>query len=428
MADDVANPPRLSAPDRTTILVYSGVIVVALNFISPSTGLFIIPLSFLLKNKLHLSASELANFTLWVSIPGYLCFAFGVARDFWSPLGRGDRGYFILFGALGAAVLAGFAFADVSEPMLFASVTGAGICFLFMWGAWNGLGSTIGQQDEMSGQISALWNFLQTGTIVAALALGGVLSDQLEGMSANGAIRTLYLIGAVVMALISATGFWKPKAVFAGLRSERDERRNVVADMSRLLGHWPIYPALAIWLLWNFSPGTLTVLQYYLSNTLHASDAQWGNYNAISYGAALPAFLVFGLLSSRFSLSALLWWGAALGTTQMLPLLFVHSANGALIAAIPIGLSGGLATAAYMDLLIRACPKGLEGTMMMMAWSMYSLAVNFGNVWGTDLYDRHGGFVACVIATTIVYALILPLILLVPKKLIATADASVAAE
>jgi len=81
-----------------------------------------------------------------------------------------------------------------------------------------------------------------------------------------------------------------------------------------------------------------------------------------------------------------------------------------------------------MDLLIRACPKGMEGTMMMMAWSMYALAMNVGNFWGTDLYDHHGGFVACVIATTVVYALILPVILAVPKRLIATADGTVLAE
>jgi hypothetical protein len=118
----------------------------------------------------------------------------------------------------------------------------------------------------------------------------------------------------------------------------------------------------------------------------------------------------------------LLWAGAALGATQMLPLLFVHSASGALIAAIPIGLTGGIATAAYMDLLIRSCPEGLEGTMMMMAWSMYALAVNVGNFWGTELYDHHGGFVACVVATTIVYALILPVLVFVRKDLIATAD------
>src|ERR1035441_10255747 len=40
-------------------------------------------------------------------------------------------------------------------------------------------------------------------------------------------------------------------------------------------------PALLIWVLWNFAPGATTPLQYHLQNTLHASDAQWVQWNAI---------------------------------------------------------------------------------------------------------------------------------------------------
>jgi hypothetical protein len=408
--------------ERTRILLYAGVIIVVLNFISPASGFHVIPLSFLLKNKLHLSANELATFALWAGIPGYLSFAFGVARDFWSPFGLGDRGYFVLFGALSAALFALFAFLPVSVPMLFTSAFLGTVLFLFLWGAWNGLGSTIGQELHMSGQMSSLWNFAGTVTIFTALLLGGVLSGWLETLNAHGAIRTLYLLVALVMAAIAALGLWHPQAVFAHLRRDRAERRHLLHDFARLMRHGPIYPALAIWLLWNFSPGTQTVLQYYLSNDLHASDAQWGAYNAIFFIAAVPAFVLFGFLSPRVPLSRLLWWGALVAVPQMVPLLFVPSANAVLLAAIPMGLMGGVATAAYMDLLIRSCPKGLEGTLMMLSWRMYELAQNFSNLLGTNLYEHHGGFVACVLATTLVYALVLPMLLFVPKALIADPD------
>jgi hypothetical protein len=36
----------------------------------------------------------------------------------------------------------------------------------------------------------------------------------------------------------------------------------------------------------------------------------------------------------------------------MVALLFIHSVTGALIAAMPIGLMGGVASAAYLDLII----------------------------------------------------------------------------
>jgi Na+/melibiose symporter-like transporter len=274
----------------------------------------------------------------------------------------------------------------------------------------------------MSGQMSAVWNFAGTLATFAALTLGGVLSDQLEGLSAESSVRVLFLLAAAAFATIAALGLWKPVAIFADCGRDASSRRDLFADLSRLVKHWPIYPAVGIWLLWNFSPGTQTVLQYYMADKLHASDAQWGAYNAIFSVAAVPMFALFGVLSRRFSLGALLWWGGLLGVGQVIPLLLVHTANGIVVASVFVGLLGGIATAAYMDLLIRSCPTGLEGAMMMLAWTMYALATNFGNLWGTDLYERHGGFMTCMVATTIVYALILPLILLVPKRLIASAD------
>jgi hypothetical protein len=111
----------------------------------------------------------------------------------------------------------------------------------------------------------------------------------------------------------------------------------------------------------------------------------------------------------------------------MVPLLFIHSVSGALIAAVPMGLMGGMATAAYIDLLIRSSPKGLHGTTLMMAWGLYYIADRLGDVLGTNLYDRFGGFTACVIAVTVVYTLMLPVLLFVPKRLIATPDGKAAA-
>jgi hypothetical protein len=118
-------------------------------------------------------------------------------------------------------------------------------------------------------------------------------------------------------------------------------------------------------------------------------------------------------------------WGTLIAVPQMVPLLFIHSVNGALIAAVPIGLMGGLATGAYLDLIIRSCPRGLQGTTLMLASSLYFVVSRFGDVLGTNLYDHFGGFAVCVIAITIVYATMLPALLLVPNHLIATADGQI---
>lgn len=77
--------------------------------------------------------------------------------------------------------------------------------------------------------------------------------------------------------------------------------------------------------------------------------------------------------------------------------------TGALIAAAPIGLMGGITTGAHLDLIIRACPPELEGTTLMLTSSLYFLVTRSGDVLGTRLYDRFGDFDVCVIAITVVY-------------------------
>ncbi len=82
--------------------------------------------------------------------------------------------------------------------------------------------------------------------------------------------------------------------------------------------------------------------------------------------------------------------------------------------AIPIGLMGGLATGSYVALIIRAAPRGLQGTMMMSASSVYFVATRFGDVFGSALYSWLDGFTICIIISTAIYASIL---LVLPKSL-----------
>jgi len=420
MSDEAAAPVLLPQSKRHKIFAYLGVLIVLLAFGSPAGGLIDIPISFFLKNKLHLQASELANFRLVAALPLYLSCIFGFVRDTWNPIGMGDRGFLLLFGAISAVLYTVFAFTPVTYVTLLVAVVLLTTTFLFASSAQNGMTAAIGQQHLMTGQVSAMWNIFLSIPVVAALLAGGWLSGTLEERDPDEAIRILFLAGAAVMAAVSVYAIWKPKIVFDGFLAERSG--HPLNDLQRLLRHGPIYPALAIWLLWSFAPGSATPLQYYLQNTLKAADAQWGQWNAIFALSFIPTFLVFSFLCQRLPLKLLLIWGTVFAIPQMIPLLLIDTVTGALIAAVPIGLMGGLATAAYMDLIIRSSPTGLQGTVLMMASGLYYIAVRFGDVLGTTLYSFHGGFPTCVIAITAVYALILPTLWLIPKNLVATPD------
>jgi predicted MFS family arabinose efflux permease len=415
-------PTELPTPVRHRIFLYLGILIVLVAFGSPAGGLIDIPVSFLLKNKLHLEAHEVATFRLVAAIPLYLSFAFGFARDSFNPFGLRDRGFMLLFGAVSAALYALFAATSLTYATLLVALIALTVSFLFVQGAQSGLTAAIGQQHAMTGQISAVWNAFLSIPTMAALLAGGMLSERLEQRGGDAAVGILFLVGAAIMASIAVYSLWRPREVYDNVRVEAGAGRHPLQDLKRLLRHYPVYPALAIWLLWSFAPGSTTPLQYHLQNELHASDTQWGQWNAIFAASFIPTFIIYGMLCRRYPLKTLLWWGTVIAVPQMVPLLFIHSTTGALIAAVPIGLMGGIATGAYLDLIIRSCPPGLQGTTLMLSNSLYYAATRFGDLLGTHLYDRYGGFEVCVLAITLVYALILPTLLLVPGRLIATAD------
>ena len=89
-----------------------------------------------------------------------------------------------------------------------------------------------------------------------------------------------------------------------------------------------------------------------------------------------------------------------------------------------MGLMGGAATAvAIITLLIRSWGTAGDGDDDVRVVAV--VAVRLRDVLGTRLYDNLGGFQTCVVAITIVYALICRLFLPVPRTVTATADGEI---
>lgn len=415
----------LPTAKRLRLLAYSGVPILIINFAAPYLGLIDLPITFFLKNRLHLDADQTAQFKLIVAIPLFLGFVFGFVRDRWSPFGAGDRGHLVVFGLACASLYGAMAFVEPTYAALLAGVFALTALMQFVAGAAAGLSSSVGRHHAMSGQMSTVMNAATLAPQVLAVLMGGFLSGLLEDAGAVTAARVLFLLGGGLMLGMTAFGAFGPKRLFDDAKAAPDAKRLTPgADALRLLRTWAIYPALLIQLLWQFAPGANLAMQYHMANDLHASDAQVGAFFAIFYGGFLPIFFLYGWLAQRFSLQTLLWIGAVLAVPQMVSLLFIHSAEGALLAAIPMGLLGGIGQAAFTDLAMRSCPKGLEGTMMMLFLALYWISTRVGDLWGADLYQHHGGFNTPLWATIAVYAAILPVVAIVPRRITAGHDAN----
>ena len=377
-----------------------------------------IPTAYMLKNHLHATASQVSMFRLLTGIPMYVGFAFGMARDLWDPFGWRDRGYFRLFGPLAMLVFGWLALTRLSYSGLLIGMFLAMISFRFLMAAYSGLISLIGQEELMSGRLSALWMAFRYISFISAYFASGFITEHLSPR------QTFFLAAAVTLPLC-LYGFLKPRAVFSHAYDNPHARGTTfLGDLKRLAKHRAVYPAVLIILLWNFMPGFSTPMQFYLSNQVHAPDAVYANFNCIFYGSYIPVVVAYGILCTRFPLRKLLWWGAIVGVPSLIPLAFIHSGQQVLVMAAPMGLMSALGQCAFYDLAIRSCPPGLQGTLMMAADAVNNLAGRASDVLGTKIYGLSPthGFLYCVIAMTAVFTLILPVLLLVPKELIANSD------
>jgi hypothetical protein len=400
------------------IFLYFAPLTLLVYLALPHAYLIDIATSYMLKNQLHASATEVSTFRLLTAIPVYFSFVFGLTRDLWNPFGLRDRGYFLLFAPATALVFLWMSASTLSYRELFTGMLLVMFFYRFVGAAYQGLLALVGQEQLMSGRLTVLWQLVSSVPYVA----GGFASGWMTEHMSPG--RTFLFIGVVTL-LIGAYGLVRPRAVFAHAYDRLEAKgADLWGDLKRLAHHRAVYPAVLIMFMFQFSPGSNTPLQFYLTEKLHASDAIYGDYNAIFAASFVPVFFLYGWLCKRVALRSLLWWGTIITVPQMVPLAFIHSAQWAVILAAPIGMMGGIAAAAYFDLAIRSCPPGLQGTLMMMVDGFLMLSYRGGDLLGAHIYlsSPKNGFLYCVIATTAVYAAILPVLLLIPKALIATRD------
>ena len=408
---------RSGSPRTRPIYLYFSFLTLLVYFLAPEYILDI-PTTYMLKNHLHASAPQVSLFRLLTGIPLYVAFFFGLVRDLWNPFGWRDRGYFFLFAPVTAAVFVWMAMSTLSYQVLVVGVILAMATFRFILAAYQGLLALIGQETLMTGRLSTLSSAGNMIGIVLASVISGILSENLTPSH-------VFLLLAALVLVIAGFGLWQPAAVFGHAYDKPQAKgSDFRGDVRRLLKHRAIYPAVLISFLWWFNPGLNTPVQFFLTSQLHASDDTYSSFLGIFAISLIPTYLLFGHLCQKMPLSKLLWWSTLIAVPQMIPLVFVHTGNQALLFAIPMGLMGGMATAAYFDLAVRACPPGLQGTLMMLVASGVMLAQRGGDLLGANIYasSTGHGFLYCVIATTIVYALILPVIPWIPKDLIATTD------
>ncbi len=404
------SPTPATPAQQWLIALYFSILFVGVGMHSPS-GLFSLPIQFYFKNSLHLSSQAVSLFGLVTAIPLYVSFVLGLVRDAWQPKRMGDRGY-LLIGGLGLTLTyVGMALFPPTWNTLLIGTLLLALFYLVISTASGALTTLVGQQRLMTGRLSALSNFVGAVPVIISFWVGGSLSE-------TWSLRNIFFLMAVISCTLWLQALWKSRTVFVPNEVEErtSEEPKPRIELGLLLKHPVALLAALIWIMWNFAPGANTATMYYLTNTIKLTDAQYGQYQAVFTIAFCPLYAIYGWLCRRFSLRKLLFWGTLIAIPQLVPILFITSAKSAMLVAATMGAMGAVATAAYYDLLIRACPKGLEGTLMMIATAGYWIFGKWGDLLGSWLYDRYK-YIPCVVATTAVYAGILVVLAFIPRTI-----------
>ncbi len=393
------------------IFGYFAPLTLLVTLISPNGNLADIAVTFMLKDRLHASATQVSLFRLIVTLPLLASVFIGLARDHWNPLGRRDRGHILIFATLTAAAYAAMSLASLSYASLVAGVLAANILMLFVNGAHQGLLALIGQENRMSGRLAVVWNTVAYVPVVGGSFLGGVFAERVSPAA------TFMILGAA-SGLLALFALWKPAAVFDHAYDQPAAKAGRLwADVRRLLRSRAIYAPILLPFLYNFTPGFVTPLQFHITNELHASPSVYGEFVSLYFVGFTPFFLLYGWLLSRVSFRLLLWVGLAIAGPNLAILPFVRSAGVLLAIAAPMGAFAAIGWCAICDLAIRSCPRGLQGTLMLLTGAAGVLGYRFSDVLGARLYDiaPASGFTFGIGISVISSLLCLPVILLVPR-------------
>lgn len=398
---------------RWDIILYFGILNLVLGLGSP-TGVAALPLVYILKDNLHQPPMSLAVFGAVTSAPTYVGFLFGFLRDRWRPPGWGDRGYLLIGGVAAIATYLWLSVAPITYLGMSVVILLNVIAFVMMGAAANALMTAVAQERLMTGRLSVVAGFaLFVPAIISFLAGGWMVAN----LSAHGS----FLVAAGITAVVLVQVFYRPAllAHFETPEFIRPERS--LAAIVRVLRHRPIWPAALILFLWDFSPGWQTPMFYHLAEQVKISSEAYGFFNALYSAAFLPTTVLYGFLCPRMPLRRLLWWGTWLAIAQGPVALLAQSQSSAMWVAIAGGLFGGLGTAAYTDLVMRSCPKGLEGTGIMLVLAGVSIATRAGDLVGSWIYTE-GGFVSAIVLTTIATIAIIPVLWWVPSNVTSTRE------
>jgi len=348
----------------------------------PGAGIAAQPIFFLLKDELHLGASQAASFLAVISFAWWIKPLYGLISDFFPLFGTRRRSYLLLTSALAAAcwlTLGSLASYSYPTTLLLLLLCGFGLAFSDV--LCDAVMVETGKPLGLTGRFQAIqWGSINTASVLAGIG-GGWLSQHTPYQ------WVFRLVGLFPLLSLTATALHlhEPR-----VRFDRQQVRETMRAVRSAVGSPPLWTAAAFIFLWNFSPSFGTPLEYFEVDSLGFSKIFLGILSSLNSGAAILGAALFSRLSGRWPLRRLLALSVAIGVVSTLAYLGLVGPRSAVFLTTTTGLITMIATLATFDLAARSCPERAEGTFFAALMAIANLGTAGGNVVGGWLYDAIG--------------------------------------
>ncbi len=374
-------------------------------------GVANLALRFLLKDHLHLTATQLAGFFVIIKLAWYCKPFAGLLVDNVRLWGTRRKGYLVAFSAMTAVLWAALSFKHDTYASMLVLVLAINFTLMMVHTTLGGMLVEVGQAYSATGRISAVRSGTESfGWLLAGLAGGWIAARMLH----YG-----FLLNAGLMLVLTF--------LFAKVLRENpagpDQPKWTLAQFKPLLRLRTLWTAAGFWVLVKFSPGFGTPLFYYQSETLGFSPQYIGYLGFVSAAAGLLGSLCYMQVCRRVALNKLLWVGVGLHAVSSLAYFAYQSMGLAISIEALYGLCTALAFMPIFDLLARATPKAFAALGYALIFSLGSLSVSGSDLFGSWLFERMDhSFAGMIMLNSGSSALVLLVIPFLPRVLVQHRD------
>jgi predicted MFS family arabinose efflux permease len=382
-ADEPAAPgpstlPTGPSPRALIAVVSAGIFVTGFGW--PGI-LGYLPINLMLKNQLHLSASDVAWFWSFATFAWYFKPFIGFACDAYPLGGTRHRGYLLTGSVLAGLFWLLLAVVPRRYLPLMAVMTALNLSMAVVSTVVGGLQVEVSQREGATGRLASL----RTGLEGVMSLLGGPVG----GWLAVVAFTWTAVSGAAVLLSFVPVVAWlyrEPRGAIVN----RQVWTSVRTHLRTILRSRAMWGATGLLFLIYLAPGFGMPMLYYQQDVLKFDPTLMGYLQLLNGAGGILGAAAYGYICRRLPLKTTLIAGIAIGAAVTLLYLRYDSAEHAVLIDTAYGFVSSLAALPIYDLAARATPRGVEGFGFGLMMSIRNVAVFVISApFGAYLYDHY---------------------------------------